>query len=106
MRPAPSQIGEATVICYTPIDSRHRHTGNCRQIVAGDLQGPAAGLAICRHGANAGFYLFGCDENWRSVTDTWHETIEDAKEQAEFEYEGVSETWVYPPGDPEVPRRI
>ena len=34
--------------------------------------------------------IFGCDEGWNAVTDTWHETLEDAKAQAEFEYEGVN----------------
>jgi len=37
--------------------------------------------------------LFGCDAEWNSLCDTWHETLEDAKEQAEFEYEGTSNTW-------------
>jgi hypothetical protein len=87
-------IGVAIVICYTPIDDRHRHTGNCHQIVAGVLQGAVAGLAICQYEGEDSFYLFGCDEKWQSVTDTWHETLEDAKRQAEFEYEGVSATWV------------
>ncbi len=27
------------------------------------------------------------------ITDTWHATLEEALEQAEFEYEGVSKTW-------------
>jgi hypothetical protein len=94
--PAPSKIGGATVICYTPIDGRHRHTGSCRQSVADVLQGAAAGLAICQYEGEDSFYLFGCDENWQSVTDTWHETLEDARHQAEFEYGGVSRTWICP----------
>jgi len=28
------------------------------------------------------------------VTDTWHETLEGALRQAEFEYEGVTATWI------------
>lgn len=59
----------------------------------GVLQGQAAGLAICRYEAESGFYLFGCDAEWRCVTDSWCQTIEDAMNQAEFEYEGVSATW-------------
>jgi hypothetical protein len=90
----PSKIGGANVVCFTPIDSRRRHTGNCRQIVAGALQGTAAGLTICQYEGKDSFYLFGCDENWNSVTDTWHQTLENAKHQAEFEYEGVSNTWI------------
>jgi hypothetical protein len=94
MKSAPESVGGAKVICFTPIDSRHRHTGNCRQIVDGVLKGAAAGLAICQYEGEDSYFLFGCDAEWNSVTDTWHQTLEDAKEQAEFEYEGVSETWM------------
>jgi hypothetical protein len=93
MRPVPSTIGGATVVCYTPIDSRHRHTGNTKQIVGGVVLGPASGLAICQFSGDSAFYLFGCDREWNSLSDTWHETLEDAKEQAEFEYEGTNSTW-------------
>jgi hypothetical protein len=86
-------INWAKVILFTPIDERHRHTGKCRQIVAGVLEGPLAGLAICRYDHEEGCYLFGCDASWRSVTDTWHQTVEEAMRQAKFEYEGVTTTW-------------
>jgi len=81
------------VIRWSVIDERHRPTSSCQQVVDGELQGPAAGLAICRHDDEEACYLFGCDEEWNAVTDTWHETLEKALQQAEFEYEGVSETW-------------
>lgn len=92
----PKEIGGARVALYTPIDERHRHTGNCKQIVAGVLMGSSAGLAICQYQGEDAFYLFGCDANWETVSDTWHETLEDAKAQAEFEYEGVNATWQKP----------
>jgi hypothetical protein len=92
----PKEVGGAKVILYTPIDERHQHTGNCKQIVAGVLMSAMAGLAICQYENEDCFYLFGCDENWETVTDTLHNTIEEAKEQAEFEYEGVSNTWQTP----------
>ena len=38
-------------------------------------------------------YLFGSDAEWNSVTATWHETLQQALDQADFEYEGVSKTW-------------
>ncbi|MBA3770700.1 MAG: hypothetical protein H0X08_09455 [Blastocatellia bacterium] len=79
---------------YSRIDEKHRHTGNTKQIVAGTLMGPSSGLAICQYDNEDSFYLFGCDEDWNSVTDTWHATVEEAKEQAEFEYEGVAATWI------------
>ena len=92
----PKQIGGANVILFTTIDERHRPTGGCRQIVAGVLQGPADRLAICRYEGDENVYLFGCDAEWNSVTDTWHQTIEEAMNQAEFEYEGVANTWQRP----------
>ena len=62
-------------------------------IVDGVVMGPAAGLAICKYEEEAGFYLFGCDQNWHPITDTFHDSVDDAKSQAEVEYVGVSNTW-------------
>ena len=95
MKAAPKIIGGMGTIVYSPIDARHRFTGRTKQIVGGELMGPMAGVAICSSGPD-GFYLFGCDQNWKNITDTWHATLEDAKRQAEFEYEGVSGTWRRP----------
>jgi hypothetical protein len=93
VKEVPKTLDGANVLLYTSLDERHRHTGNCNQIVDGVLQGPAKALAICQYDGEESVYLFGCDENWKTVTDTWHETVEAAKKQAEFEYEGVSATW-------------
>ena len=87
-------IDGAKVICFTPIDGRHQPTGNCRHIVGGVVQGPASGLAVCQYEGEDCFYLFGCDANWNSNTDTWHETLDVALGAAEFEYVGVSTTWL------------
>ena len=95
MNEPPQKVGGAVVVCFSTIDHRHKPTGNCEQIVAGVLQGPACALAICQYEGEECFYLFGCDAEWNSRTDTWHETLEDAQGQAEFEYEGVSKTWQY-----------
>lgn len=78
---------------FTPIDERHEHTGNCRHIVAGKLIGTAIGLAICQYESENGFYLFSCDESWNTLTDTFHDTLEEAKAHAEFEYKNVNATW-------------
>ena len=96
MTPIPSAIGGARVLCFTVLDERHKHTGHTRQIVGGVLQERSAGLAICQYDGEEACYLFGCDPKWKAVTDTWHESLEDAKAQAAFEYEGVSDTWQVP----------
>ena len=79
---------------WSPIDERQRHTGSCRQIVAGVIQGAAAGLMICELDGEGLFFLYGCDANWDVVTDTCHFSLEEAMGQAEFEYEGISKTWM------------
>lgn len=57
--------------------------------------GPMQGIAICQYEGETGYYLFYCDGEWETITDTWHETLEDAKLQADLEYEGVAETWIF-----------
>ena len=92
MKP-PEAIGGAAIVCYSPVDERHHFTGICKHTVAGQLMGAMAGLAVCQYAQDGGFYLFGCDADWQVVTDTWHETLADAQEQAEHEYTGITCTW-------------
>jgi hypothetical protein len=95
MGPAPTQIGGAKVLWFTPIDERHRKTGNgCHQVYrASEQPGAVAGLAICQPPDDTvGFYVFGCDAEWQSITDTWHESVELAKTCVELHYEGALAT--------------
>jgi hypothetical protein len=94
MKPQPTEIGGARVRYYGTVDEHCRPTGNCCHRVAGRVTGPAANLAICRYEGQQGYYLFYCDAAWQVITDTWHQTLEDAMHQAEFEYEGVSGNWM------------
>jgi hypothetical protein len=79
------------VVAYALVDPHRGPRGGAAEFMRGERFVPAA-LAICRD-AEGGFYLFGCDAEWNTVTDTWHESVEDAQHQAEFEHAGVSETW-------------
>ena len=96
MKPVPKTVGTFPVICYSPIDGRHRFTGNTKQVVKGQLMGAMSGLVICQVPGKQEFFLFGCDSEWNVVTDTWHRNLDEAKEQAEFEYEGIGNTWSVP----------
>jgi len=40
-----------------------------------------------------GFFIFRYDANGSFAGDTWHQNLEDAKHQAEFEYEGFLQPW-------------
>ena len=91
MHPPPPTISRLPVVCFTPIDARHRPTGATKHWVGRQLLGGASGLAVCAGGG--GYYLFYCDADWEPVTDTWHGTVADAQAQAEFEYAGTATTW-------------
>jgi hypothetical protein len=94
MRPCPSIVGGARVVCYTPIDERHIKTDNTVHLVAGHEIAEPQGLVIAQYDGEEFYYLFGCNEAWESQSDTWHETLADAKDQAEFEYKGTLTTWL------------
>jgi hypothetical protein len=94
----PTIIGASPVVLFSQIDERHQPTGACRHIVHGEGEvGPAWGVAICQSSDPAGFFLFSCEDDWVPVSDTWHPTLEEAKRQAEFEYDGLESTWQSPP---------
>lgn len=57
--------------------------------------GRVVGLAVCRE-PEGGIYLFGCGAEWQSITDTWHETLDDALHQADYEQEGRALRWKWP----------
>jgi len=100
MKKIPDKIDGGKVLCATQIDSRHNFTHACRQIVAGKEMGPMAGLAVCKFDDDDGIYLIGCDEKWNGITDTWHQSLDEAIDQAEFEYKGARNTMIYPDGEP------
>jgi hypothetical protein len=54
--------------------------------------GEFAGLAIAKYPNDSGFYLFYCDAEWAVITDTYHDSVERAVHQAEFEFSGVQFT--------------
>lgn len=105
MQNAPATINGMPVFAFTRIDGRHRFTGNNERRVVNRrgeevLIGPVDGLALCRPRAGDGVVLVGCDARWAVVWTTRCCTIDHALDQAEFEYEGVTETLEWPrPGD-------
>jgi hypothetical protein len=88
----PDIVGGARVIYHTRIDSRHEPTGACRHVVADQEIGTVWSLAICQYDGEPSFYLFRCEADYIPITDTWHQTLQEAFDQAEFEYRGSSRT--------------
>jgi hypothetical protein len=96
MDACPLKIYHAPVVAWAIVGSGNRPTGNTVHRVDGRVIGAAAGLAICQSTDSRGFYLFYCDATWKEIADTWHQSLDDAKAQAEFEYHGIGSQWQFP----------
>jgi hypothetical protein len=89
MTDAPTTIDGARVLRIADV-STMPSTGLTRHVVRGEVVKGFAALAIARYDGEAGVYLFYCDADWSAITDTYHETIEQAIAQARFEFGPVS----------------
>ena len=91
MRPAPPELDGAKVIATAVVTDAVRPTGGTIHRGPDGVIPPARALAIVM--SEAAIYLFYCDSEWEVLTDTWHSSVDNAKAQAEFEYEGISKLW-------------
>jgi hypothetical protein len=89
----PQMLDGGKVVCFAHLDERVRPTGNTVHMLAGGVFPPFRGLAVIEEATGGPYYLLYCDKDWHSLTDTWHETLDQAKAQAEFEFEGISRSW-------------
>ena len=92
MTSVPPEIEGASVLCAATLDDRCRWTGLCRHHRDGIPLDVASFLAICETGGI--YYLFGCDSTWCPQSETRHWTLDEAKAQAEYEYDGIGKCWV------------
>lgn len=85
VRPIPRAIDNALVLRVADLCDA-RPTGSTKHFgPRGELPGFSA-LALARYGEDDGVYLFYCDEAWNVVTDTYHDDLEGAVAQAEYEF--------------------
>jgi hypothetical protein len=98
VRAPPVEIDGRKVLRFAVIDDDVRPTGATThthgrfvngEVVPGPPMEPFAALAIIPS-EDEGVYLLYLDHNWEEGTDTWHQTLDDAIRQAEFEYEGMA----------------
>nr|WP_067055002.1 hypothetical protein [Mucilaginibacter sp. L294] len=82
MNDVPAIVGNARVIYYAVVNLLDSNINEDRKQIAG--------FTICQSENEQGYYLFSCDSNWKEFADTWHESIDDAIDQAEYECNGIS----------------
>lgn len=88
------KLGGAKILLYLTLTSDQKRTENTKHIIGGKEQTEFYGLAICDYEDEPGVYLIYCDSNWSVLTDTWHESVEDAKDQASFEFVNTEGKWI------------
>lgn len=93
MQPPPKQFDGANVLSWTAAVRHTRPTARTIHRAGGEVFGLAAALSICQYEGEQNCYLFHCDEEWNVRADTFHDSIDDTKRQAEFEYKGISTLW-------------
>ena len=83
---APTRLDGATVLATARLDIAQA-TGNTRHLRDGGLANARiTRLAIARYEDQSGVYVFYCDDDWSVVTDTFHDEVDGARNQARFEF--------------------
>jgi hypothetical protein len=83
--------GEYKISYQIELGESHPPTFKTRHYHGNKVERPASFLQIAGYPDEEGYYLLYLDELKKEITDTFHETIEAAMQQAEWEY-GVRPT--------------
>jgi hypothetical protein len=86
-------MSEMIAIRKAALGERHLRPGRTKHASNGQEFPPFTSLVICQSPGDAGFFLMHICENGRAA-DTWHENLEDALHQAEWEFGVQAEEWI------------
>ena len=87
-------MDEIVVASASLVFGRHILPGRTKHLSGGiDMSGRILLLQICRYDGNSGYYLFYIDQNGNVLNDTYHASLQEAQEQAAFEFNLTAEEW-------------
>jgi hypothetical protein len=75
------------------LGQNHLPTGKTRHYLGGTFAPVPCDLRIVKYANDQGFYLFYCNGDGVELTDTYHETLEAAMDQADWEFGIKEEEW-------------
>ncbi len=78
------------------LGGQHQPTGRTRHYRGGSRLPAPAQLQIVQYPDDPGYYLLYLDEFGEELTDTYHDTLEEALHQAEWEFRVKLEEWEVP----------
>lgn len=84
---------EYLIIKQVFLSSAHTRTGKTRHYLGEDELPASKMLKIVKYEDENGFYLIHFDADGKEMTDTFHDTLDDAMEQAEWEYQVKPDEW-------------
>ena len=87
-----SEAGEK-IVHRVRLRPEHKPTGMTTHTVSGIVVEPPFELRILQFDGDPGFYLIHFDESGTELTDTYHDTCQQAMEQAQFEFGVEEEDW-------------
>jgi hypothetical protein len=80
-------------VARVKLRQEHVSTGKTNHYVGGAEMPRPVELQIVTYGEDSGYYLFYCDAAGVEMTDTYHDTVEEAMAQAEFEFSVKPDDW-------------
>ncbi len=78
---------------YVRLGPQHRPTGKTRHYLGTCELPPPSELRIVQYTEDPGYYLLYFDEEGEELTDTYHDTLSQAMEQAEWEFGVRPDEW-------------
>jgi hypothetical protein len=81
------------VLWTVELSAGHLPTGKTTHYAAGEILSPPHSLQITRYKDDAGYYLLYLDETGMEMTDTYHDDVESAMAQAEWEFGVKADEW-------------
>lgn len=75
------------------LTSAHQRTGKTQHFHANRPIPEPVELRIVQYSSDPGFYLFYCDESGSEMTDTYHDSIQEAMAQANWEFQVKERDW-------------
>ena len=86
MAQPPEFLDGARVLQFASL-GQAQPSGKTKHVVDGVVVSRFASVAIAKYdGGSEGVYLFYCDDYWNVVTDTFHDDVVSAVQQAHFEF--------------------
>ena len=70
-----------------------KETGNTKHYHGNEKLPKPEALQLIKYDGDDGYYLFYLNENMEEMTDTYHNTIERAFQQAEWEFDIQAKDW-------------